>query len=582
MKKFVLLFTLGLISCFGFSQSSIQVLDAQTQKPIPYAKLYSKQTKTGFVANYEGKTDGVDFAPSDSVKVYASTYQEKWILWKNASSVLYLEPRIQQLAEVAVTAENPALYQLFYDCVLSNKKHLAASHSKAFLDVESFKNGQQVELFQAYYNAQMKGYDVTELKIKSGRYYFSPLSNSLFTTTNLSRAFCMNAIFAENDFFPDSPFTLNKRHLKKMYRLSFGGKYTDINGHTILQINFTPRENDGTQFKGALTLDSNNLSLYHLNYDIENAQIYPYERIQRKGTSELNMNIQKFFRPLANSSTLESIQFTTRMIFENINRPADTILSKSLLSLYERMNAFPLVDFDFLPEDYHGDLRNSLLLQHTQEFWPCYSDFQKSPSQKFFAEHCDFLLDQNGNYSLITSQDGSKMERTRRLLESPYQVWSPDYRVRIRERQKTQRETISASASTIPATQYQLAVQLLLDFNYDCDQQLHWTTKTVFDPFTSFYNFELTPQALAYINIYFDLAELHRQLLERLILQSDQSMPTIRALHAEAEKSLEAFKKEYSHKVERGNNLGELKRYNELVKQKLGIDNMAHFGVVVD
>lgn len=579
MKGLLLCIAL-VLACMDVQAQSLQILDAQTRLPIPYAKLYSKQTQSGFVANYEGKFDQPEFHPQDSIRVFAATYQDVWIVWKNAKSTLYLEPKIQYLDEVSVSPENSEWYNLLSASISMNKKHLVPSQAKAFLDVESFRNGRQVELFQAYYNADMKGYDLTDLKIKSGRYYFSPDSSSLFTSSNLSRAFCMNPIFAENEFFPGSPFTLNKRQLRKEYRLSFGGKYVAENGHTILKINFTPRENLGRQFKGSITLDSNTLAFYQLNYDIQDARVFPYERIQRRQTSHMSMNIQKFFRPVGNGTVLESIQYTNQMIFENPNRPADTILSKSLLSLFERMNSFLLPDFNFLSADYHGDLRNTLLLQHTLPFWSCYSSFQKSASQKYFIENCEVLLDQNGTYNVYNPFSGQTIQ-SRRILESPYQIWSPDYRVRIRERQKNQRESIPVAASTIPSTQYDLTVQLLLDFNYDCDNKLFWTTKTVFDPFSSFYNFELTPQALAYINIYFDLAEIHRRLLEQLIAQSDQSIPTIRAIHAEAEKSLETFKKEYSHKVERGNNLQELKRYNDLVKEKLGIDNLEHFGIQI-
>ncbi|MCT4559808.1 MAG: hypothetical protein N4A41_00370 [Crocinitomicaceae bacterium] len=580
MKGLLVISLIVLGSFVSLGQAEIQILDAQTRKPIPYAKLYNKNARTGIVSNFEGKLERPDFSENDTIKIFALTYSSQWLIWKNVGHTISLQPKIQQLQEVDVMAENAALYSLLNKCISLNKKYLTTEISKAFLDVESFRNGKQVELFQAYYNADLKGYDVSDLKIKSGRYYFSPDSNFLFTSTNLSRAFCMNGIFEENDFFPNTPFTLNKRQLRKTYRLSSGGKYLGENGETIIKINFTPREKSRNQFKGSITIDSNSLSLHQLNYDVENASVYPFERVMRKPTSQVDMNIQKFFKSTPEETSLESIQYTTRLVFENDNRKADTILSKSLLSLFDRNDAYSLPYFQFLKEDYHGDLRNSLLLQHTAPYWACYSSFEKLASQKDFIENCQVLLDQNGNYSFSKRENGEKI-KSRRLLESPYQLWSPYYRVRIRERQKQTKDYISAAASTIPATQYELSCQILLDFNYDCEQILHWTTKAVFDPFQSYFNFELTPQALSFINIYFDLVEIQRLILEEQIALSDQQTTTIVALHSEALKKLELFKKEYCNKVERGNNLEELKKYNEVVKAKFGIDNLEHFGVKI-
>ena len=97
--------------------------------------------------------------------------------------------------------------------------------------------------------------------------------------------------------------------------------------------------------------------------------------------------------------------------------------------------------------------------------------------------------------------------------------------------------------------------------------------------YDSFYNIPEEPVTNCFMNIYFDLVEIERRKMEKVISQNNFSLSQFDSLYQNTIKILEKQSEDYFGEVSRGKNLNALEKWNFTVKQNLGIDNFEMFGV---
>jgi hypothetical protein len=117
-----------------------------------------------------------------------------------------------------------------------------------------------------------------------------------------------------------------------------------------------------------------------------------------------------------------------------------------------------------------------------------------------------------------------------------------------------------------------------MDINEVCDS-LQIITKTIFDPFLSFYNFPQTKESQAFINIYFDLIEIERRKLAEELIKCKKDILLMKVKYNEALKNITIIRKKYFNEIERGSNKTNLKKWNSVVINALNIDNIYLFNI---
>lgn len=95
--------------CFAFSaDAQYQILDVQTQQPVPYAHVQVPQQAKGVLATYEGwfYLDAA-FSEEDSLLISCIGYEDTLVLVKNLafSKKINLSPSPQQLSTITVSAQ---------------------------------------------------------------------------------------------------------------------------------------------------------------------------------------------------------------------------------------------------------------------------------------------------------------------------------------------------------------------------------------------------------------------------------------------------------------------------------------------
>jgi len=125
---------------------------------------------------------------------------------------------------------------------------------------------------------------------------------------------------------------------------------------------------------------------------------------------------------------------------------------------------------------------------------------------------------------------------------------------------------------------YNIRVQLFLDINQIGDSIQHLSA-TVFDVFESFYHLPEQSYTNCFLNIYFDLCEIESQRMEKTLTSRQHTMAEIDAIYKQTVVDMNATTSRYLKEVKLGENTKNLKKWNKIVDEFLGIDNVKLFGL---
>ncbi|MBL0007556.1 MAG: hypothetical protein IPP25_10380 [Saprospiraceae bacterium] len=148
--------------------------------------------------------------------------------------------------------------------------------AKAYYELKTFRDEQQIELVEGYYNAAISGYELSGLTLKAGRLAMQPYDNRFFASMESSTAITAMKLLSNNSNFPDSPLELSKKEMRKNFDLSLDKKYVDDNADSIYVISYEPVDTAGMFFKGTVWINKTNNTILKITLNCHHCKKYPF------------------------------------------------------------------------------------------------------------------------------------------------------------------------------------------------------------------------------------------------------------------------------------------------------------------
>lgn len=562
-------------SMFGQNQIEIEgnILNKETKEPIAFANIYNKSSKKGTISNTEGYFRILINEVTDTITISFIGYKEQIIkiIEGKKNYLILLEENILLLNEVTVTPEdNSYLFEL----INASKKSISniEKKSKAYYELKSFINDSQIELVECYYNIDVKGYKLTNMHLKAGRIALRTYSNRIFTSLESSRALLLLNLFGKNDYFPINPMELTKWKLRKNYYFDLDSKYLDEANDSIYIIEYKPKDTSGLFFSGKIWINKSKDRLLKITLNCDNSVKHPFLPLsQTDKISNVSLFITQSFNTSNGQVVFKHTDFNYKIDYiSRVGKTEEqnyTIRTNAVLYAYDYGNSFNLPFFDFNDSNI-GDYRKINAMPYNGFFWTYNDEYRMNDSMNanelFFTDSSSLT-----NLTFFESNNISK----KGLFEHPYVSWSKS---RIRFREILQDTSVTNSITGFKSEQYNLAVKFFFDINsYRDSTQI--LTATVFDPFESFYHLPMDNQTLCFVNIYFDLCEIARRELEEKLIASKHNINKTKEIYNDFLIQFEVKRNEYLNAVGRGTNEKEMIKFNNIVYEKLGIDNIELF-----
>lgn len=549
-----------------------KIIDYRTKQALPFAHIYNPVTQKGTISNGSGYYKLTQGSFTDSIIVSYIGYKNQKIKFEKGRTFysVFLEPSTNELEEVVVVAKDNSY---LFDLIAKAKKNVSVGTKtgKAYFDLKSYYDNRQVEQVEAFYNAEVNNYDPVGLSIKIGRIALREYEEKLFTSLETSRVFTMQQLFKSSDYFPMSPLELNGKKGKKYFSAALLQKYADDENDSVYVIRFLPKKDSSDKFITTVWLKPDVNRIIKVKYEIKKAAIHPFFPLFKSDSiKSMDMEITKTFTSDKNKPLIDHIDFIYSINYKSRDQKNYNVTTKALLHIFDYKSTFDLPFFEF-SDNLISDYRKINAIPHNDYFWNNYEGFKMSDQ---YGENNEFF-----NHPL--SVTNKKIFSANKygpfgLMEQPYVQWTGK-RILFKEKDTVQFEDApSVQHPGFKALFYDLSVKVFLDINYFGDS-LQIVSKTIFDPFESYFQLEMNRSVQCFINIYFDLVEIERKKLMEEIAKSDMKLETIQELHRKSKQSIFYLKEKYFRETERGTKFDNLEKWNKIVKKELGIDNVSLF-----
>ena len=565
---------LPMASIYGQANREItgRILNSTTKDPVPYANVYNKTLEKGTISNLDGYFRVPVRDARDSVMVIYIGYQTQRIaLGSQDTYTVYLEESVQLLNEIVVRPkDNSYLADLLSRC--RNNDSDFRSTAKAYYELKTYKDFRQIELEEGYYNADIQGYALNGLTLKAGRLALQPYENRLFASLESSRAITMMKLMNKSNYFPDNPMNMTKGEMKKHYYLDLDKKYLSNESDSVYVIDYQPKDTTGLYFSGKIWVNSSDDRLIKINLKCPACRRHPFIPLfHTDSISNVSFDITMTFSTQDQEMAFNHIDFTYTVDYKSRSREQQklnyAIQTEAILYVYDFHHSFFIPSLDMRVSEL-DDYRKLNAMPYNEFFWAYHDEYKlndnRNSNELYFNDPESIT-----NRSIFTNNRILKSK----LFERPFVTWSTD-RVFFKE---ISSDTMKGpSLSTVNADKYNLEVRHFVDINTYHDSTNVLTT-TIFDPYESYYHLSIDSKANCFINIYFDLCEIERRKLESDIRAALPDMDMVQDVYNQFEDRLEKQKYEYLKAVDRGINQQETIKWNAVVKEKLGIDNIALF-----
>lgn len=563
---FFLFFVFG-FNCFA-QQDKIKltgfVLSELDSTALPYATIYNKSTNKGSISNEIGYFEIELVDPSDSIFISYIGFTKQLIPFTNKTSSYYLKEDLININTVKIVAEDES-YLLDLIVKTRENQNEELVKSKAYYELKSYINQNQIELVENFYNAEISGYDLDELYLKAGRVGLRKTNERLFMSLESSKAISRQPIFNGSSWFPTHPLHLSKRKIKKLFYYELDKKYLDDQKDTVLLIHLFPKYNKQSSFETWIWLKPTKNQILKLKFKGKNLQKQPFIPLfEGEKIENVNLHLVKTFQEIDSKMVLKHIDF--KYDFDYINRGKETyhVNTKALIENYDFDKEFNLPYFEY-PRKYLNDYRKIQALPYNDFFWNNHTELslkhQLDSNKQFLS-----LLRTLKIQELFTSRD----KKSGYVFESVYVPWSGK-RILIREYD-------TDSDTTGKPLPYQLKAKLFLDSDiYDDSTSI--MSAMILDPYDSYFKVEMDSIKNCFVNMYFDLMEIERLKMMEEIKQSDRSIESLNKIYHASLDRIRDFEYEYFTSAEGGHNEIVMRTYNQMVRDKLGIDNIEIFQV---
>lgn len=575
------------VSVFSFAQLGIegQIKDATTKETIPYCAISIKNKAKGCLTNEEGIFKLINVMPTDTLLISNIGYRRKTIAVLECAkeTIIYIERKENQLKEIVVNGNNDYIYQIIENC----RRRLVKSEqyrSKAYFVLETEVKKQPVELLECYYNANFNNSAVRDLDFKNGRVGLATYNERYFINLNTSKVFTTLNLLGSSNYLPTVPFQVNKRQLKKTFQLRLVSVYDTLN--PVYQIAFQPIDSSGSSFSGEMWIEKKTNMLKKITLTVFKTTYHPFRPIFKDfgEIQNVSMQITKNYNTNEGVGLLSHIDFNYQIYYTHKQYPGivaqnnDTtfeVRSKGLLYFYDYNNLFILPKFKYNAE--FSDYQKITSLTYNEGFWSnnnslVYSDKMKKGLSYFKAHGQLINYRNNGGGRASFPNDG--------LFENNYLLWSKKLRLSLKQ-DRIRNDTVSQDthgSESVWKGKFNLSAQLFLDINSISDS-LQFFSASIFDVYETFYNIKEEPNTNCFLNIYFDLYEIERRKMEKIMSSKTYSPMQLDSIYRQSVKNLETQTFEYIKQVNHGTNSKALEKWNNYVLQQLEIDNFLQFGV---
>ncbi len=590
--KLTLLLVFFFVFCSGFAQQdSVRIIEGRLQdevskQSIPFVRVYNKTLKQGTITSETGYFRIAISSVYDSVEIKCIGYRPL-ILKLNLQQAFYsvdLEPNAKDLAEVEV---KPVSDDYLFDLLQKSAKHKKTTETaKSYCMLTSFYDTTQIELVEAYYNLNMKGYDIQSLELKAGRLALQTFDDRYFTSQAGSYTISQLKMYDENEFFPQTPLNLNFREAKKLFRLEQSAAYRDDKMDSIYVIHYRPKSNSAKNFEGKIWYNLRTSNIEKITMRCIACENHPFLPLfPTDSIKQVDLNITKTFSAEDGNPLFNHVDFEYKVDY--VSRPGKqeearfSIRTKAVLYAFDTEEKFALPKFEF--KEGVNDYRKINAFPYNDFFWKNNNEFdvneQNNRNQAFFDHprsmtNALFFKSYNSDWKIRNPK-----EKNRNYFEHPYIHWSTN---RVFLREMLPDSTLKFNLQTEKSLMYNLNVQTFMDVNSYADS-LDILTETVFDPYETFYYLPIDVYANCFINMYFDLCELQRRkLVKELNVLKDHSVESLNAAYDNfmlaAQKERELFLKE----VDRGTVKKTMEKWNAYIQKEIGIDNITLFELKFD
>lgn len=565
LLSFLLL--LGLSNILRAQENNVDgYLVDEEKNALPFAAIRSVKTNKGYLTNAEGFFS-LKSASRDTVCFQILGYKTRCIPLNDVTDTVILKEENTLLMEVPVIANDEWLYKLLVKCSKGMKSDFDSS--RCYFQLVSDRGGVTVERFEAYYNGVTKNGDLKELNWKHGRYALKP-QNGLppFISMESSRAILNSSLRSKTSYFPIHPLALSKKKMEKTYDLQFIRQFRNEHGRLKMEIEFDPSNDQRSAFGGSVIVDPEREVVDELILTIVNTEIHPFIPLWPDDELKfISMSIRKRFSTTETTTRLQSIDFTYSFDYYAEEGSIYSIKTKALLYAFDYDNLFPDPHFVFV-EVPKKDFRTAIALPYHEEFWKRVDDYRLRDPKGRGEE---FFFDPRNVNSIRLHMADTNLEK-RFTIERPYRSWSK-YRVGLRTYEPPANQTVSR----MPSEQYNFVIQLYADFN-EWNDSVDVKTAAIFDPIQSYYYLKDSPLGNAFFNIYFDLVEIQRRKLDTQ-LQQCSTLEEANLVYEKMQRETDELCKLYLKEVRRGQDWDAFENWNQLVVDKLKIDNIELFSL---
>lgn len=574
---------LFLIPLLGNAQSG-SVVDSETNRPLAFTSIGLKGSSVGTISNEDGYFK-IDFAETGDTLVFSFLgYKPREIVYTNLEAIVYLQRKTLELTAFTVSADSDPYFDILAKCrkeLKKNTRHLCRAYLELHTNVQDIPG----EVIEMYYNADVRSGILQELTYKNGRQGIAKIDNSYFLSLSTTGIFQRFKPTEGDANMPTNPLELSKSKMKKTYNLSL---LSSQDGDPYFHILFEPRANPEKTFSGEIFVDKETYRPIEIKLHIENAQIKPFVPIfPSDSLVDVEMQIIQRFEDFEGDLVPSLLRFeyafdsyipieANKPIGKNNLKKIKPVRSDGML--YYHNYGKPFVEPVFR---YNVELNDYQKIQNTpyhEAFWELSSALVQSErmdkSLAFFEEHGRLH-----NHSGTIDEDLFKGMQSIMDHTSPF--WSDTLRLRFDKKFKAKlaAEEVESRYVLPDRAKYNMDVEIFLDIVQTNDTVVYHT-ETVFDVFDSYYNLPGDSLTNPFINIYFDLAEIRRREMVAVINQLTNPTPDdILEIHEASTGRLESELEVYLKQTDSGSNYRELLKYNEMVSQKLGIDNFEIFGI---
>lgn len=549
-----------------------RVLDASTREPLPYCNVIVVGSQRNTLTNAEGVFSIPVDTLTDPLRFAYLGYRTVTLpaIKLHRNGEILLQPSARELTEFTAT---PNYAQ--YDRMVRVAKTLRSTSpyaARCYFEMGTHLDERPVEVVECFYNGRFSGARVEGLDLKHGRIGIAPMGDRYFVSLNTTKAITLFDPTERNDHFPISPFQLaSAKKLRKAYRVQLVSTSTE---EGVDHLRLTPRDSSGSAFTVDLWLSTASDDVQAIELRCADCTRHPFLPLWAEhAINRVDLRIRQTWRAWNGHNVLDHLELNYTLDYANTERP-ERIDTKAVLHAFDPGGSFilPLFEYDQEQPDY----RKITMQPYDTAFWADAPTLVRTAQQE---RDRDFLQ-RNG---LLTSNTVPAPWKSKGFFDSNCAWWSADKRVSLKSlppppENATRPAGFRSQGAAVPITQVNLVAQLYLDMD-TTGGALRFFSATALDGFRSYYLLPEEQHTNAFINIFFDLCEMERRTLEEKLLQPGMTVQQARAVHSFWTDHMNTLTRRYMKETGLGADRVELAKWNTKVKEALGIDNMALFGL---